>query len=89
MAQAAPPHCAFVRAAASVGAAGRALLLRVAWLNNWLLLTIVFVLLVVPYGLIARWRRRLRYVTGFDRATPTYRIRRTAKESAIHLERPF
>jgi hypothetical protein len=89
VARASRRHSAFARAAASVGAAARALLHRVAWLNNWVLLTLVFMLLVVPYGLIARWRRRLRYVTGFEREKPSYRIQRTAEEKAIHLERPF
>jgi hypothetical protein len=83
------PRSAFARYIASLGSAVRAVLYRIAWLNNWLLLTIVFIVLVVPYGMFARWRRRLRYVTGFDRQSHSYRIRRTAEETAVHLERPF
>ena len=89
MADPAQPRPALARYAASLGAAGRALLQRLAWLNNWVLLTLVFIVLVVPYGLIARWRRRLRYVTGFNPQSESYRIRRTPEETAVHLERPF
>lgn len=59
------------------------------WLNTRLVLGIVYFLILLPFGLFARWAGKLHYRTGFEPAAETYRIRRKAEEKATDLEKPF
>jgi hypothetical protein len=63
-----------------------------ARVNTWLLLGLFFYLLLWPFGVFARLTGRLDFVTGFDPAARTYRIRRSAngrRDGPTNLDEPF
>ena len=58
------------------------------WFNTRLLLGLVFFLLFVPFGLIARLFGKDPLHKGFDPAATTYRVPSVARPPS-HMERPF
>ena len=56
--------------------------------NTWLLLTLAYLVVLVPLGFLLRATGRLQYRTGFDRRAASYRVP-LARGRTTDLEEPF
>jgi hypothetical protein len=57
-------------------------------INSVILLSVVFYLVVTPMGVVMRLAGKDSMCRGFDRAAPTYRVRRRPRP-ATHMTRQF
>jgi hypothetical protein len=59
------------------------------WVNNWMLLGFVFFVVLLPFGVYARFARKLHYQVGFDREAATYKVRRESDGPVTDLKKPY
>ncbi len=80
---------ALPRALAPVYAAWRPVAVAVGWVNTRLILGLVFFLVILPFGLLARLAGKLQYAGRIEASAKTYRVESESGGDPRHYERPF